>query len=135
MTICETDLRGLNGDVAAVTDGRVLGHEGIGTVIEVRAAASRVAIGDRAIISCISAYGSCSYCHEGHCAHCLADEGASGIGWVLGHLINGTHAEYVRVPFADSSGYPVPAGVGDEAAVMLSDILPTGLAAIMTAGL
>ena len=125
-TICGTDLHILKGDVAAVTDGRILGHEGVGTIIEVGSAVTSVAIGDRVIISCISACGSCSYCHQGLYAHCLAEEGASGIGWVLGHLIDGTQAEYVRVPFADNSVYKLPDGVTDEAAVMLSDILPTG---------
>ncbi len=125
-TICGTDLHILKGDVPAVTDGRILGHEGVGTVIETGSAVSTVAIGDRVIISCISACGSCSYCHQGLYAHCLADEGASGIGWIFGHLIDGTQAEYVRVPFADNSVYKVPDGVSDEAAVMLSDILPTG---------
>ncbi len=125
-TICGTDLHILKGDVPAVTEGRILGHEGVGTIIEIGAAVSTVAIGDRVIISCISACGSCSYCHQGLYAHCLADEGASGIGWIFGHLIDGTQAEYVRVPFADNSVYKVPDGVSDEAAVMLSDILPTG---------
>ncbi len=125
-TICGTDLHILKGDVPAVTDGRILGHEGVGTIIEVGSSVSSVAIGDRVIISCISACGSCSYCHQGLYAHCLADEGASGIGWIFGHLIDGTQAEYVRVPFADNSVYKVPDGVSDEAAVMLSDILPTG---------
>ncbi|PFG40493.1 alcohol dehydrogenase [Georgenia soli] len=125
-TICGTDLHILKGDVPAVTDGRILGHEGVGTVTEVGDAVSTVAVGDRVIISCISACGSCSYCHQGLYAHCLAEEGASGIGWIFGHLIDGTQAEYVRVPFADNSVYKVPEGVSDEAAVMLSDILPTG---------
>ncbi|MGZ4748750.1 MAG: zinc-dependent alcohol dehydrogenase family protein [Oryzihumus sp.] len=125
-TICGTDLHILKGDVPAVTEGRILGHEGVGTVVEVGSAVSAVAVGDRVIISCISACGSCSYCHQGLYAHCLADEGASGIGWIFGHLIDGTQAEQVRVPFADNSVYKVPAGVSDEAAVMLSDILPTG---------
>ncbi len=125
-TICGTDLHILKGDVPAVADGRVLGHEGVGTVIEVGAAVARVAIGDRVIISCISACGSCSSCRGGLYAHCLADEGISGLGWVLGHLIDGTQAEYVRVPFADSSVHALPPGVSDEAAVMLCDILPTG---------
>ncbi len=125
-TICGTDLHILKGDVAAVTDGRILGHEGVGTITEVGSAVTSVAVGDRVIISCISACGSCSYCHQGLYAHCLAEEGASGIGWVLGHLIDGTQAEYVRVPFADNSVYRLPDGVTDEAAVMLSDILPTG---------
>ncbi len=125
-TICGTDLHILKGDVPAVTEGRILGHEGVGTVTEVGAAVQTVGVGDRVIISCISACGSCSYCHQGLYAHCLADEGASGIGWIFGHLIDGTQAELVRVPFADNSVYKLPAGVDDEAAVMLSDILPTG---------
>ncbi|MEO7351206.1 MAG: zinc-dependent alcohol dehydrogenase family protein [Marmoricola sp.] len=125
-TICGTDLHILKGHVPAVTEGRILGHEGVGTITEVGSAVSTVAVGDRVIISCISACGACSYCHQGLYAHCLADEGASGIGWIFGHLIDGTQAELVRVPFADNSVYKVPEGVSDEAAVMLSDILPTG---------
>jgi alcohol dehydrogenase len=125
-TICGTDLHILKGDVPAVTEGRILGHEGVGTVTEVGSAVSSVAVGDRVIISCISACGVCSYCHQRLYAHCLAGEGASGIGWIFGHLIDGTQAELVRVPFADNSVYKVPEGVSDEAAVMLSDILPTG---------
>jgi alcohol dehydrogenase len=125
-TICGTDLHILKGDVPAVTDGRILGHEGVGHVTEVGTAVSTVAVGDRVLISCISACGACSYCHQGLYAHCLADEGASGIGWIFGHLIDGTQAELVRVPFADNSVYKLPEHVPDEAAVMLSDILPTG---------
>ncbi len=125
-TICGTDLHILKGDVPAVTDGRILGHEGVGTVTEVGGAVTSVAVGDRVLMSCISACGVCSYCHQGLYAHCLADEGASGIGWVFGHLIDGTQAEFVRVPFADNSVYKLDDDVSDEAAVMLSDILPTG---------
>ena len=125
-TICGTDLHILKGDVPAVTEGRILGHEGVGTVTEVGSAVSTINVGDRVIISCISACGSCSYCHQGLYAHCLAEEGASGIGWIFGHLIDGTQAEYVRVPFGDNSLYKIPEGVDDEAAVMLSDILPNG---------
>src|SRR3954452_15834605 len=125
-TICGTDLHILKGDVPAVTEGRILGHEGVGTITEVGAAVSTLSAGDRVIVSCISACGSCSYCHQGLYAHCQAEEGASGIGWIFGHLIDGTQAELVRVPFADNSLYKVPEGVRDEAAVMLSDILPTG---------
>jgi alcohol dehydrogenase len=125
-TICGTDLHILKGDVPAVTDGRVLGHEGVGTVIEAGSAVSSLAVGDRAIISCISSCGSCSYCHRQLPAHCLDGEGTSGIGWIFGHLIDGTQAEYVRVPHADGSLHKLPEGVSDEAAVMLSDILPTG---------
>ena len=125
-TICGTDLHILRGDVPAVTDGRVLGHEGVGTVIEVGGAVGSIAVGDRVIISCISSCGSCSYCHQQLPSHCLDGEGTAGIGWIFGHLIDGTQAEYVRVPFADGSLHKLPEGVSDEAAVMLSDILPTG---------
>ena len=125
-TICGTDLHILKGDVPAVAEGRILGHEGVGTVAEIGSAVSTIAVGDRVLISCISACGACSYCHQGLYAHCLAAEGAPGIGWILGHLIDGTQAELVRVPFADNSLYKLPDNVSDEAAVMLSDILPTG---------
>ena len=125
-TICGTDLHILKGDVPAVTDGRILGHEGVGTITEVGAAVKGLKVGDRVIVSCISSCGSCSYCHQQLPAHCLDAEGASGIGWIFGHLIDGTQAELVRVPFADNSLHKLPAGVSDEAAIMLSDILPTG---------
>ena len=125
-TICGTDLHILKGDVPAVTSGRILGHEGVGTITEVGQAVSKLAVGDRVIISCITSCGSCSYCHQHLPAHCLDDEGTSGIGWIFGHLIDGTQAEYVRIPFAENSLHKMPEGVSDEAAVMLSDILPTG---------
>lgn len=125
-TICGTDLHILKGDVPAVSDGRVLGHEGVGTVTAVGEAVNRLAVGDRVIISCIVSCGTCSYCHQQLPAHCLDVEGAPGIGWVFGHLIDGTQAEYVRVPFAENTLHALPSGVSDEAAVMLSDILPTG---------
>ncbi len=125
-TICGTDLHILKGDVPAVADGRILGHEGVGTITEVGSSVNKLAVGDRVIISCITACGSCSYCRQGLPAHCLDDEGTSGIGWIFGHLIDGTQAEYVRVPFAETSLHRLPEGVKDEAAVMLSDILPTG---------
>jgi len=125
-TICGTDLHILKGDVTAVTDGRILGHEGVGTITAIGDAVNRLAVGDRVIISCITSCGSCSYCHQQLPAHCLDGEGMAGIGWIFGHLVDGTQAEYVRVPFAESSLHPLPDGVSDEAAVMLSDILPTG---------
>lgn len=125
-TICGTDLHILKGDVPAVTEGRILGHEGVGTISEVGSSVNKLVVGDRVIISCISACGTCTYCRQGLPAHCLSDEGTPGIGWIFGHLIDGTQAEYVRVPFAECSLHKLPAGVSDEAAVMLSDILPTG---------
>lgn len=125
-TICGTDLHILKGDVPAVTPGRILGHEAVGTITEVGEAVTTLAVGDRVIISCILSCGKCGYCKKGLYSHCLGEEGASGIGWVFGHLIDGTQAEYVRVPYAENSVYKIPDGVPDENGVMLSDILPTG---------
>jgi len=120
-TICGSDLHILKGDVPAVTDGRILGHEGVGVVDEVGDAVIGFKVGDRVIISCISSCGKCENCKKSMYSHCL-----NGGGWILGHLIDGTHAEYVRIPFGDNSLYPVPYGADEEALVMISDILPTG---------
>jgi alcohol dehydrogenase len=125
-TICGTDLHILKGDVPTVSEGRILGHEGVGTIVEVGPSVRNLTVGDRVIISCVSSCGVCTYCRSGNPSHCLADEGASGIGWILGHLIDGTQAELVRIPFADNSLYRLPDQVSDEAALLLSDILPTG---------
>jgi alcohol dehydrogenase len=121
VTICGTDLHILKGDVPAVTDGRILGHEAVGTVESVGSGVKTVKVGDRVLVSCITACGSCRYCRQGAYGQCLG-----GGGWILGHKIDGTQAEYVRVPFADTSTYPVPVGVSDEHILMMSDILPTG---------
>jgi len=120
-TICGSDLHILKGDVPAVTDGRILGHEGVGVVDEVGDAVIGFKVGDRVIISCISSCGKCENCKKSMYSHCL-----NGGGWILGHLIDGTHAEYVRIPFGDNSLYPVPDSADEEALVMISDILPTG---------
>ncbi|MFP3712636.1 zinc-binding dehydrogenase [Puerhibacterium sp. TATVAM-FAB25] len=122
-TICGTDLHILKGDVPAVTDGRILGHEGVGVVTEVGEACTKVKVGDRVIVSCISKCMECDYCRRGLTSHC---ETLGGIGWIFGHLIDGTQAEYVRVPFADNGLIPLPDGVTAEQGAMLSDILPTG---------
>jgi len=120
-TICGTDLHILKGDVPAVTDGRILGHEAVGTVESVGTGVKNVKPGDRVLVSCISACGACRFCRESRFGQCVG-----GGGWILGHKIDGTQAEYVRVPFADNSTYPAPEGVDDEALLMLADILPTG---------
>ena len=125
-TICGTDLHILKGDVPAVTPGRILGHEGVGVITEVGDSVTQLAVGDNVIISCIKSCGQCSFCQQGIFAHCLGDEGASGIGWVFGHLIDGTQAEYVRVPYAENSVHKLPEGVTNQQGVLLSDILPTG---------
>jgi len=120
-TICGTDLHILKGDVPEVHQGRILGHEAVGTVWEAGEGVHTVAPGDRVLVSCISACGTCRFCREGRYGQCLC-----GGGWVLGHKIDGTQAEFVRVPFADMSTYQVPGGVTDEEILMLADILPTG---------
>lgn len=120
-TICGTDLHILKGDVPTVTAGRILGHEGVGIIEQVGSSVSNFKTGDHVLISCISSCGKCSNCKKGMYSHC-----ENGGGWILGNLIDGTQAEYVRIPFADNSLYPIPAGTDEEALVMLSDILPTG---------
>ncbi len=122
-TICGTDLHIMKGDVPAVTDGRILGHEGVGTVVEVGESVKDWKVGDRAIISCITNCGKCIYCRKGLPSHCQT---VGGIGWIFGHLIDGTQAEFVRVPFADTSLYRIPEGVSDEEGIFVSDIIPTG---------
>ncbi|KAF2398911.1 alcohol dehydrogenase GroES domain protein [Trichodelitschia bisporula] len=118
-TICGTDLHILKGDVPEVTKGRILGHEGVGTIVEVGSGVTSHAVGDQVLISCISACGACTYCRRNMYSHCTTG------GWVLGHTIDGTQAEYVRIPHVATSTYKVPRGVDPQALVMLSDIFPT----------
>jgi len=154
-TICGSDLHILKGDVPETPPGTVLGHEAVGTVQEIGAGVSTLAVGDRVLMSCISSCGRCRFCKEARYGQCLG-----GGGWIFGHLIDGLQAEYARVPFADNSVYKVPEDLSDEQVLFLSDILPTayevgvlnarvspgdtvavigagpvGLAAILTAGL
>ncbi|OHT21788.1 zinc-dependent alcohol dehydrogenase family protein [Edaphosphingomonas haloaromaticamans] len=119
-TICGTDLHILKGDVATCAPGRILGHEGVGVVEAIGAGVTVFKPGDRVLISCVTACGRCDYCRRGMYSHCTTG------GWILGNTIDGTQAEYVRIPHADTSLYPVPEGADEEALVMLSDILPTG---------
>lgn len=127
-TICGTDLHILKGDVPAVTAGRTLGHEGVGVVEEVGGAVANFKPGDAVLISCVTSCGRCANCKRQLYAHC-----ADG-GWILGHKIDGTQAQYVRIPHGDNSLYPIPEGSDDEALVMLSDIMPTGMEIGVQAG-
>ena len=119
-TICGTDLHILKGDVPTVAEGRILGHEGIGIIEETGTSVTRFRQGDRVIISCITSCGKCEYCRRGMCSHC--EQG----GWILGNTIDGTQADFVRIPWADTSLHHIPEHADEEAMVMLSDILPTG---------
>ena len=119
-TICGTDLHILKGDVPACSAGRILGHEGIGTVEKIGAGVASFRPGDHVLVSCISACGRCEFCRRGMYSHCTTG------GWILGNTIDGTQAEYVRIPHADTSLYRIPEGAEGDALVMLSDILPTG---------
>jgi len=125
-TICGTDLHILKGDVPEVDVGRILGHEGIGVITEIGEGVTQLAVGDRVILACVSSCGKCSNCRKGLYSHCLDPEGLAGIGWIFGYMIDGTQAEYVRVPFAENSVYKVPDGMTDAEGILLSDILPTG---------
>jgi alcohol dehydrogenase len=119
-TICGTDLHILKGDVASCVPGRILGHEGVGTIAEAGPGVTAFAKGDPVLISCITSCGKCEYCRRGMYSHCTTG------GWILGNTIDGTQAEYVRIPHADTSLYRIPAGADEDALVMMSDILPTG---------
>jgi alcohol dehydrogenase len=120
-TICGTDLHIMKGDVPTVMDGCILGHEGVGIIEQVGLNVANFSMGDHVLISCISSCGKCTNCKKGMYSHC-----ENGGGWILGNLIDGTQAEYVRIPFADNSLHPIPDGADEEALVMLSDVLPTG---------
>jgi alcohol dehydrogenase len=128
-TICGTDLHILKGDVPEVEVGRVLGHEAVGTVLEVGSGVRDIQVGQRVLVSCITACGRCRYCREGRYGQCRG-----GGGWVLGHTIDGTQAEMVRVPFADRSLHVLPRDVSSEDALMLADILPTSYEVGVLAG-
>jgi alcohol dehydrogenase len=119
-TICGTDLHILKGDVPAVKPGTILGHEAVGTVVEIGSAVSTIALGDRVLVSCITSCGRCRFCKEAKYGLCTG-----GGGWIFGHLIDGLQAEYARVPFADTSVYKVPEELSDEQVLFLADILPT----------
>ena len=118
--ICGTDLHILKGDLPSCKPGRILGHEGVGVIDKVGSAVTTFKAGDRVLISCVSACGKCAYCRKQMYSHCTTG------GWILGNTIDGTQAEFVRIPHADNSLYPIPEGADEEALVMLSDILPTG---------
>ncbi|UBT80453.1 zinc-dependent alcohol dehydrogenase family protein [Pseudomonas amygdali] len=129
-TICGTDLgiwKGKNPEIEQTAkerdgafNGRILGHEGIGIVEAVGDSVKNVKKGDKVIISCVSRCGTCENCQKQLYSHCR-----NGGGWIMGYMIDGTQAEYVRTPFADNSLYLLPEALNEDAAVLLSDALPT----------
>jgi alcohol dehydrogenase len=130
-TICGTDLHILKGDVPEVTPGTILGHEAVGTVVEIGTGVTTVAVGDRVLVSCITSCGRCRFCRERRYGLCTG-----GGGWIFGHLIDGLQADYARVPFADTSVYRVPEGLDDEQVLFLADILPTAFeCGVLNAGI
>jgi alcohol dehydrogenase len=128
-TICGTDLHILKGDVPEVRPGTILGHEAVGIIVEKGPGVTTVDVGDRVLVSCISACGRCRFCKEGRYGLCTG-----GGGWIFGHLIDGLQAEYARVPFADTSVYKVPEELSDEQVLFLADILPTAFEVGVLAG-
>ncbi|MBA4022869.1 MAG: alcohol dehydrogenase [Gordonia sp.] len=130
-TICGTDLHILSGDVPAVTEGRILGHEAVGVITEIGSAVTGFKPGDRVLVPAVTKCGRCDYCQAQMPSHCQT---VGGIGWIFGHLIDGTQAEFVRVPFADTSLYLVPDGVTNDQAIFLADSLPTGYEVGVLAG-
>ena len=127
VTICGTDLHILKGDVPEVRPGTILGHEAVGEVVEAGSDVRTVRPGDRVLVSCITACGRCTYCRKAMYGQCRG-----GGGWILGHLVDGTQAEYVRVPHADLSVHPLPSTLDAKDAVLLADIFPTGYGALVT---
>ncbi|MBY4382150.1 alcohol dehydrogenase [Rhodococcus sp. 05-2256-B2] len=130
-TICGTDLHILSGDVPAVTKGRILGHEAVGTVVQVGESVSTFSVGDRVLVPAVTKCGRCVYCQKNMPSHCQT---VGGVGWILGHLIDGTQAELVRVPYADTSLYAIPDNITNEQALFLADSLPTGYEVGVLAG-
>src|SRR5207253_9407664 len=128
-TICGTDLHILKGDVPEVQPGTILGHEAVGTVVEIGSAVTTLEVGDRVLVSCITSCGRCRFCKEGRYGLCTG-----GGGWIFGHLIDGLQAEYARVPFADTSVYKVPDALSNEQVLFLADILPTAYEVGILAG-
>jgi alcohol dehydrogenase len=108
-TICGSDPNAMKGHAPRVARGRILGYEGVGIIERVGDDVSSFSVGDFVLISCLTYCGMCPNCTKGERLGC--ENG----GWLLGNAIDGTHAEYVRVPFADHGLFPLAITVGDNA--------------------
>ncbi|KAJ5328697.1 hypothetical protein N7452_009087 [Penicillium brevicompactum] len=118
-TICGTDLHILQGHVPTCTPGRILGHEGVGVIETLGADVTNFTVGQVVVISCITSCGACYYCDRKMPSQCETG------GWILGNKIDGTQAEYVRIPHASFSLHVLPKSIDQKVAVTLSDTVPT----------
>jgi alcohol dehydrogenase len=116
--ICESDRHIVDGETSEVADGVTLGHEGIGIVVEIGSDVSSFRVGQKVFISGTSVCGTCKECRTGQFSQC------SRGGWTLGRLIDGTIADYARIPSADTSLQRIPEGVDEGTLLMLKDIMP-----------
>lgn len=131
--ICGTDLHMIRGTMPGMKEGTVMGHEGVGVVEEVGDQVRNLARGDRVVVPSTIACGYCSYCRAGYYSQC---DNANPNGRLAGSAFyggpkatgpfNGMQAEYVRVPFASVNLVRLPEEIADDAAILLSDIFPTG---------
>lgn len=131
--ICGTDLHFVRGTMPGMVPGTVLGHEGVGIVEAVGRNVRNLKPGDRVVIPSTIACGACSYCRSGYTAQC---DTANPNGHLAGTAFyggpgdtgafDGLQAEYARIPFANIGLVKLPADLSDDAAILLSDIYPTG---------
>ncbi|MFC6021355.1 zinc-dependent alcohol dehydrogenase [Plantactinospora solaniradicis] len=139
-SVCGSDLHLINGYLPAMREGDILGHEFMGEIVEVGPGVEKLRLGDRVVVGSVLACGGCWYCRTGQYSLCdnsnpqpnfteklwgHAPAGIIGYSHAAGGFA-GSHAEYVRVPFADIGSFKVPEGVPDDAAVFASDAMPTG---------
>jgi threonine dehydrogenase-like Zn-dependent dehydrogenase len=137
---CGSDLHLIDGYVPAMREGDVIGHEFMGEVVEIGPDVRGLSVGDRVVVPSVIACGRCWYCKQGMYSCCdngnpqpaiaetaygFAPAGIFGYSHAMGGFA-GSHAEYVRVPFADYGCFKVPDALPDDAAVYASDGVPTG---------
>ena len=139
-TICGSDLHLYDGYIPSVLKGDILGHEFMGEVVEVGSKVTNLKPGDRVIVPSVISCGDCFHCKKGQFSLCdnsnpkpaMAEKlwghatcGIFGYSHMMGGYA-GSHAEYIRVPFADVGPRKVPEALSDEQALFISDAFPTG---------
>lgn len=132
--ICGTDLHAVAGHLPGLQPGTILGHEFVGTVVEVGTAVRRVRPGDTVMSSDFTACGDCWWCRRGQHWQCPRRQ-FFGTGTAFGPELAGAQAEFVRVPFADTTLASLPRGVDPVAALLIGDNLATGWVAVQRAGI